>query len=312
MARRLQAEWSAPAPAPSTSSAFSDPFGTASAPSVASSGPGLVPPFGSAGGAEPLCSQGRRDPEELVDGAQGLAGPGRQAAATERLRAAGAGDARPLRRAARAAVGVLRGVVLRRRAQGAVRGLIVLAGRGSLRRAGGPVDLVEGLGILRPVRPAALGAVGELRTPSRSKATPSRRRPRRRCRRRHYRTRRPPSGRRARRPSSRPSPTGAPRPRPRSRVGLVFPYETDSESDEESSASEESPVKAPRPSDNSELMNRFRSRLQGVRPALAAEARNAERLGLGAPDPRLQMPPARCGPYPRCLSRGCAHARAPS
>jgi hypothetical protein len=39
-------------------------------------------------------------------------------------------------------------------------------------------------------------------------------------------------------------------------------YETDSESDEESSASEESPVKAPRPSDNSELMNRFRSRLQ--------------------------------------------------
>ena len=29
-----------------------------------------------AGGAEPLCSQGRRDPEELVDGAQGLAGPG--------------------------------------------------------------------------------------------------------------------------------------------------------------------------------------------------------------------------------------------
>ena len=44
MARRLQAEWSAPAPAPSTSSAFSDPFGASSAPSVASSGPGLVPP----------------------------------------------------------------------------------------------------------------------------------------------------------------------------------------------------------------------------------------------------------------------------
>merc|ERR1712091_38762 len=31
-----------------------------------------------AGGAEPLRGRGQRDPEELVDGAQGLAGPGRQ------------------------------------------------------------------------------------------------------------------------------------------------------------------------------------------------------------------------------------------
>ena len=63
---------------------------------------------------------------------------------------------------------------------------------------------------------------------------------------------------------------------------VIFDVE---ESDEESSASEESPVKAPRPSDNSELMNRFRSRLQ------ASGSRSPPKLAPIVKSSRCSLPP---------------------
>ena len=262
MARRLQAEWSAPAPAPSTSSAFSDPFGASSAPSVASSGPGLVPPSAPPAARSRFAAGGsgtrRSSSTEPKASPAQVAKPQRRSGSVPPAPATpdpfGAPPAPPSVSSVASSF------------DGAPKAPSVASsfsrGADPFAAPAAPSISSKGSGFSDPFgqppsapsvssdpfavqgdafAPAAAPSVSSssLQDPAAAFRTPG------------------------------PSPFEQAIANRRAKTEAQKPpassssYETDSEeSDEESSASEESPVKAPRPADNSELMNRFRSRLQ--------------------------------------------------
>ena len=163
MARRLQAEWSAPAPAPSTSSAFSDPFGTASAPSVASStsGPGLVRPAQPPAARSRFAAKGdgtRRSSSTEPKASPAQAKPQRRSGSVPPAPATpdpfGAPPAPP------SVSSVASSFDGAPKAPSVASSFRPGARTPSRPRRPPPIDLIEGLGLLRPLRPAALGAVG--------------------------------------------------------------------------------------------------------------------------------------------------------